>query len=244
MAFTLHLPAEIDFGDEDPYCTGLSGTDNKVLRCDTDRAAKTLKFTNAMQFAQANPGPMGILIEKLRNPSENVITGSFLITTESYDGYAMDEIRSDITVNFYCEYPCAACPQGSPSTCEECYQTSVERYFHEAKCLAECPTRMVETAELGCTDCVSPCVTCEGSPTFCTECIDGYYVIDGGLCREEVTWYFPFVGMALAFFILITVSEIVTKRASNFKESLIAFWSIPEVLAWGCLIWFMWHRQG
>ena len=187
---------------------------------------------------------MAILIEKLRNPSENVITGSFLIKTESYDGYAMDELSSDMTINFYCEYPCAACPQGAPSTCEECYQTSVERYFHEAKCLAECPRLMVETEGLGCTDCLSPCVTCEGSPTFCTECIDGYYVIDGGLCREEVTWYFPFVGMALAFFILITVSEIVTKRASNFKESLIAFWSIPEVLAWACLIWFMWHRQG
>lgn len=48
MAFTVFLPAEIDFGDENPYCTGLSGTDNKVLRCDTDRSAKALKFTNAM----------------------------------------------------------------------------------------------------------------------------------------------------------------------------------------------------
>ena len=48
MAFTLTLPEEINFGEADPYCTGLSGTDNDVLRCDTDRATKTLKFTNAM----------------------------------------------------------------------------------------------------------------------------------------------------------------------------------------------------
>lgn len=101
---------------------------------------------------------------------------------------------------------------------------------------------MVETEELTCIDCESPCVTCEGSPNFCLTCIDGYYVIEGGQCREEVVWYFPFVGMAFIFFLLITISEIVTKRASNFKESLIAFWSIPEVLSWGCLIWFMWHR--
>lgn len=27
MAFTLHLPEEIDFGDADPLCTGVSGLD-------------------------------------------------------------------------------------------------------------------------------------------------------------------------------------------------------------------------
>ena len=101
---------------------------------------------------------------------------------------------------------------------------------------------MVETEDLLCTDCLSPCVTCEGSPDFCTLCIDGYYVVEGGKCREEITWYFPFIGMAFIFFLLITISEITTKRVSNFKESLIAFWSIPEVLAWGTLIWFMWAR--
>ena len=48
MQFILYLPGEIDFGDENPYCTGLAGTDNKVLKCEADRGAKTLKFTNAM----------------------------------------------------------------------------------------------------------------------------------------------------------------------------------------------------
>lgn len=93
-----------------------------------------------------------------------------------------------------------------------------------------------------CTSCASPCVTCKGTATYCTSCIEGYYEIEGGKCREEVTWYFPFVGTAFVFFILITISEIATKRVSNFKESLIAFWSIPEVLSWACLILFMWNR--
>ena len=243
MYFTLSLPAEIDFGDEDPYCTGLSGVDNDVLRCDADRDAKTLKFTNAMQFSQANPGEIVILIENLKNPKENVITSSFMVVTETFDGYPMDELKTDLTINFYCEYPCANCPQGAPSQCESCYNTAVERYFEENKCLAECPTGKVETALLTCTNCTSPCVTCEGSATSCTSCIDGYYVVED-FCREEVTWYFPFIGMALCFFILITVSEIVTKRASNFKESLIAFWSIPEVLSWACVTWWMIHRVG
>ena len=63
-----------------------------------------------MKFAKANPGEMVILIERLKNPSENIITSSFNIRSETYDGYAMDEITSNITINFYCEYPCAECP--------------------------------------------------------------------------------------------------------------------------------------
>ena len=90
MQFTLTLPDEIDFGDEDPYCTGISGVDNDVLRCEADREAKTLKFTNAMQFSPSNPGEMVILIENLKNPTENVVTSSFAVKTETFDGYAMD----------------------------------------------------------------------------------------------------------------------------------------------------------
>ena len=38
MVFILYLPEEIDFGDEDPYCTPVSGiNDLTVLRCDTNR---------------------------------------------------------------------------------------------------------------------------------------------------------------------------------------------------------------
>ena len=53
---------------------------------------------------------MKIMIENLMNPVDNVITGSFGLTTETSDGYAMDELYEDMTINFYCEYPCANCP--------------------------------------------------------------------------------------------------------------------------------------
>ena len=81
MRVILTLPEEIDFGDEDPYCTGISGVDNDVLRCEADREAKTIDFSNAMQFSNANPGEMVILIESLRNPKENVVTSSFTVQT-------------------------------------------------------------------------------------------------------------------------------------------------------------------
>ena len=48
MQFVLELPPEIDFGDENPQCIGLAGTDNEVLNCETDRDLKSLTFTNAM----------------------------------------------------------------------------------------------------------------------------------------------------------------------------------------------------
>lgn len=44
------------------------------------------------------------------NPTNNVVTGSFGITTKTSDDYSMDELFDDITINFYCEYPCSACP--------------------------------------------------------------------------------------------------------------------------------------
>jgi len=60
MVFTLFLPDQINFVEEDPQCFGISGTDNEVLMCDTNRSAKSLSFTNVLQFRQSNPGQMKI----------------------------------------------------------------------------------------------------------------------------------------------------------------------------------------
>ena len=74
-----------------------------------------------MEFAVSNPGKMSFSIEKLKNPSENIITSSFMIKTETFDGFPMDEINNAITVNFFCAYPCASCDNSSPTTCQSCY---------------------------------------------------------------------------------------------------------------------------
>ena len=50
MAFTLYLPDEINFTEDNPVCKGLVGTDIDVLRCTVDRDAKSLLFDNAMQY--------------------------------------------------------------------------------------------------------------------------------------------------------------------------------------------------
>ena len=92
MQIELTLPPEINFGDDNPFCTGLKGTDIDVLNCVADREAKTLTFDNVMQFSEANPGEMVILLENLRNPVENIITSSFGIKTKTFDGFDMDRI--------------------------------------------------------------------------------------------------------------------------------------------------------
>jgi len=121
MKIILQLPSEINFAKEDPHCYGLSGLDQTELTCVIDKKNKTILFPNSMEFATANPGRMAISIEKLKNPSENIITSSFNIRTETFDGYPMDDISNGITVNFFCAYPCASCDNSSPTTCQSCY---------------------------------------------------------------------------------------------------------------------------
>ena len=67
MAFTLALPDEIDFGDEDPKCSGLTGS-RGALVCEVNRRKKTIFFPNVYTFYDANPGTLEILIDPLRNP--------------------------------------------------------------------------------------------------------------------------------------------------------------------------------
>ena len=66
---------------------------------------------------------MRFLIENLRNPVVNEITDSFLIKTFTRDDYPMDTLLTNMTVNFYCEYPCAECDaeNDAPSRCKACY---------------------------------------------------------------------------------------------------------------------------
>ena len=79
MYFILYLPDEIDFGEENPLCSVISGLDQDELTCTADRVAKSLTFTDALRYAQSNPGRMEMLIDKLRNPVENIITSTFKI---------------------------------------------------------------------------------------------------------------------------------------------------------------------
>ena len=42
----------------------------------------------------------------MRNPKENILTDSFKIFTETYDGYGIDRIVKGMKINFVCIFPC------------------------------------------------------------------------------------------------------------------------------------------
>lgn len=187
------------------------------------------------------------MISKLRNPNKNVISDSFTIETQSPKNFTLDLINNDVTVNFFCEYPCATCPQNNTlkDYCLSCYSSAPERNFFDNKCYDICPEGYVNTTTNNCTACEAPCAACTGDPTYCTKCIDGYALwSSGGGCREIVYWPFPYLCVSVVAFVVILVSEIVTKTRSNFKESFIAFLAVPEFLCWINLIAFMWYRIG
>ena len=181
------MPPEIEFGDEKLYCEGISGTDRngENITCIEDREAKTVNITGALTYTAGNPGAVRIVLSKLKNPTENIITSSFTIETFTPDGWVLDKVNSNITVNFYCAYPCASCYTNNPEQCLSCYAAAYQSYFYNYKCYGDCPEGLVETETNNCTACLSPCATCENSPDECTSCIEGYTLMRGKTkCRE------------------------------------------------------------
>lgn len=150
-----------------------------------------------------------------------------------------------MTVNFYCQYPCQSCNQNDKTHCNSCYPTGESNIFFESQCMNKCPSGWVNTTSNNCTACLSPCSTCEISPTNCTACVPGYWkTAKGNMCRLKVYWPFPFFLTGVIMFILIVISEIVTKAESRFKESFIALISLPEIMSWVVYIIFLFITIG
>ena len=245
MFIVLTLPKEIFFGSSNVNCYGLAGTDTENVTCSTDTRKKQITLTDAVTFQRGNPGKIRFMLDSLKNPKDNIETGSFSIETYTPDEWVLDKISTNVTVNFYCEYPCASCNKEVKDQCYSCYSAASEKLFFEYSCYETCPAGYVNTTTNNCTECIEPCATCVETPDTCLTCIEGYTIIAGTTrCRERVYWPFPFILTGVLGFILITISEIVTKRESRFKEAFIAFLSLPEVGAWATLIVFMWWRVG
>jgi len=234
MKIVITLPKEIRFSDSAPLlCEGLAGTDSPTINCKVDKAKKTITITDAVTYQRGNPGTIKFNFFQLVNPIENVVTSSFKIATFTSQDYALDIITANITVNFYCEYPCQSCNQNEKSTCNTCYLISDFNIWFNSQCINVCPNAWVNTSSNNCTKCEEPCATCISSPTNCTTCIDGYWKTEkGSICYLKVKYPFPYFWLSVLFFILIAISECVTKTESRFKESFIALISIPEILCW------------
>lgn len=110
MDIIVTLPKEISFTGDDLTCIGIKGIDNpEQVVCKIDTKAKTVTITKAVTFQRGNPGAISIQLNSLRNPDKNIVTTSFKIDTFTSDGYRLDKINTDVTINFFCEYPCREC---------------------------------------------------------------------------------------------------------------------------------------
>ena len=245
MNIILTLPPEVAFATDTLSCEGLAGTDSANVTCLEDRENRRINITDAVTYQRGNPGEIRLLLSKLKNPLENVVTSSFKIETYTSDGWKLDEIATNVTVNFHCNYPCASCSQADEAQCHSCYAAAFENLWHEFGCYGQCPAGRVNTTTNNCTECQAPCATCEGVPDTCTSCLEGYTMMRGrAVCREEVYWPFPFAATGAVAGVLILISEIVTKAESRFKEAFIAFLSIPEAAAWVTFVAMVYHRTG
>ena len=92
----LTLPKQVDFSSNIVTCYGVQGTDDKDVVCKADSKNKKIFVTNAVTFQRGNPGTIQIAFETLLNPSENLVTDSFLLETYSSDGYALDAITTGL----------------------------------------------------------------------------------------------------------------------------------------------------
>lgn len=138
-----------------------------------NQARKTINITNAVQYQTGNPGTIQIIISTLKNPAKNLVTETFQIRTFTKEGFALDALTEKLTINFFCEYPCAQCNL-IKTQCTECYAGDTFPIFFNYTCLAQCPSSYTNTSTLNCTECISPCKECIGDGETCTECIDGY----------------------------------------------------------------------
>jgi proprotein convertase subtilisin/kexin type 5 len=97
-----------------------------------------------------------------------------------------------------CDYPCEQCVDTS-STCTSCRQDSLDKFYFENQCLAECPPGQYTESEARdnvCLPCSENCLTCELSADSCTSCpasqilnnLDGTCVQS---CPEDLSIYSP-----------------------------------------------------
>lgn len=220
------------------------------LICTTDTSKRTVTITNGFTFSKYTPLNVTFVLDNLKNPSTKSITDSFQINTFTSNGYAIDTLSTNLTVNFLCMYPCKTCTTDNASTCLSCYSTVVEKWLYNSQCLSTCPSTLFQDLTANtCSQCNSPCLACQTTATNCTSCIVGYG-LKGNMCDNSTTldiidgktkksislpYFFPFAACGVLMF-MITLIGMCCSKDTKFRESAVALIAIPELLSWAALV--------
>ena len=92
--------------------------------------------------------PERVIIEvrQIKNPAINLVTDTFALWSTTVDTdvnnvpYLIDEAREDLSVNFFCVFPCKTCNLSEPTQCYSCYYSTTDyRFLFENQCYEKCP---------------------------------------------------------------------------------------------------------
>lgn len=109
MKMKIFIPSEISINSTSVTCRGVHGIDKVNLTCTTNLTEKSVTITDGFTVREVIPKNITFTLATLKNPTLNILTSTFNITTYTSDNYVIDAITSGLEINFYCTYPCKSC---------------------------------------------------------------------------------------------------------------------------------------
>jgi hypothetical protein len=68
-----------------------------------------VSLTDLFESKEVMPDIVEIIFQGFSNPNDNIVTDSWKLRTYTWDNYLIDTLDDGLSINFYCEYPCATC---------------------------------------------------------------------------------------------------------------------------------------
>lgn len=105
----------------------------------------------------------------LINAMTTTPSASYTISTQTHDGFLVDQQLSNLIVAAACNYPCITCPQGEPDVCRSCdlegpngqVEGAQWPILHLERCIEQCP-KGTFFRDYRCPRCDDDCMECVG----------------------------------------------------------------------------------
>lgn len=102
---------------------------------------------NAFKSAFKKPQEVKFALAHLKNPGSKIETRSFKTSSMTFDGYYIDSLLKESTINFKCAKPCKSCLPNSPTKCKTCFSgadliLTNAPILHKNDCMDKCPVSL------------------------------------------------------------------------------------------------------
>jgi proprotein convertase subtilisin/kexin type 5 len=122
-----------------------------------------------------------------------MVTNSWILTAYTPDGYAIDQIKSGLSLTFVCTAPCLTCAgdgdtKQDSERCMSCNTVTKDIILYKSKCIDRCPAKtFYDDSTYGCKDCNPNCLECDyHNGNECTSCDPNGPApfLDGVVCKD------------------------------------------------------------